>query len=136
MTIREEPVIIIDMIAKYIAKKFLPEGSPNFHQLGDGELLSLIGWAEKWPLERVYNTAFEQVFPKKQLVDAKIDFDVWIMADKPQLPTIVREELIRAFRIHMATGRMDVLRLGAWARKQCFRIMWIGLVLVFLILVF
>ena len=124
------------MIAKYIAKKFLPDGAPNFHQLGDGELLSLIGWAEKWPLEKVYDTAFEQVFPTKQLPDAKTDFQVWLMADKPQLPTIVREELIRAFRIHMATGRMDVLRLGVMATRYAKRIMYVGLFFLFLILVF
>ena len=124
------------MIAKYIAQKFLPAGSPNFHQLGDGELLSLIGWAEKWPLERVYNTAFEQVFPTKQLPDAKTDFGVWLMADNPQLPTIVREELIRAFRIHMATGRMDVLRLGVTAQRYTKRFMYVGLFFLFLILVF
>ena len=124
------------MIAKYIANKFLPAGSPNFHQLGDGELLSLIGWAEKWPLERVYDTAFEQVFPEKQLPDSKTDFDVWMSAEHPKLPTIVREELIRAFRIHMATGRMDVLRLGVTAQRYTKRFMYVGLFLLFLILVF
>ena len=55
MTIRGGPVIIIDMITKYLAKKVVPAGAPNFYKLGDGELLSLIGWAEKWPLERVYD---------------------------------------------------------------------------------
>ena len=124
------------MIAKYIANKFLPAGSPNFHQLGDGELLSIIGWAEQWPLERVYDTAFEQVFPTKQLSDAKTDFGVWLMADNPKLPTIVREELIRAFRIHMATGRMDVLRLGVMVSTYAKRIMYVGLFLLFLYLVF
>ena len=124
------------MIAKYIANKFLPAGSPNFHQLGDGELLSLIGWAEKWPLERVYDTAFEQVFPEKQLPDSKTDFDVWLSAEHPKLPTIVREELIRAFRIHMATGRMDVLRLGVTAQRYAKRFMYVGLFFLFLILVF
>ena len=124
------------MIAKYIANKFLPAGSPNFHQLGDGELLSLIGWAEKWPLERVYDTAFEQVFPEKQLPDSKTDFDVWMSAEHPKLPTIVREELIRAFRIHMATGRMDVLRLGVTAQSYTKRFMYVGLFFLFLILVF
>ena len=124
------------MIAKYIANKFLPAGSPNFHQLGDGELLSLIGWAEKWPLERVYDTAFEQVFPERQLEDAKTDFGDWLMADNPKLPTIVREELIRAFRIHMATGRMDVLRLGVTAQRYAKRAMYVGLFFLFLILVF
>ena len=124
------------MIAKYIANKFLPAGSPNFHQLGDGELLSLIGWAEKWPLERVYDTAFEQVFPEKQLPDSKTDFDVWMSAEHPKLPTIVREELIRAFRIHMSTGRMDVLRLGVTLQRYAKRFMYVGLFFLFLILVF
>ena len=125
------------MIAKYIAKKFLPDGAPNFHQLGDGELLSLIGWAEKWPLEKVYDTAFEQVFPEKQLKDAKPDFDEWFIAsENPRLPIIVREELIRAFRIHMASGRMDVLRLGAVAERYAKRMMYVGLFFLFLILVF
>ena len=124
------------MIAKYIAKKFLPAGTPDFYRLGDGELLSLVGWAEKWPLERVYDIAFEQVFPEKQLVDSKPDFDEWLTADNPKLPTIVREELIRAFRIHMATGRMDVLRLGVMAQRYGKRAMYVGLLLLFLFLVF
>ena len=124
------------MISKYIANKFLPTGDPDFYRLGDGELLSLIGWAEKWPLERVYDTAFEQVFPTKQLPDSKTDFGVWLMADNPKLPTIVREELIRAFRIHMATGRMDVLRLGVMAQRYAKRAMYVGLLLLFLFLVF
>ena len=124
------------MIAKYIANRFLPAGAPNFYRLEDGELLSLIGWAEKWPLERVYDIAFEQVFPKKQLPDSKTDFGVWLMADNPKLPTIVREELIRAFRIHMATGRMDVLRLGVMTQRYAKRAMYVGLLLLFLFLVF
>ena len=98
--------------------------------------MSLIGWAEKWPLERVYDTAFEQVFPTKQLPDSKTDFGVWLSADNPKLPTIVREELIRAFRIHMATGRMDVLRLGVMAQRYAKRAMYVGLLLLFLFLVF
>ena len=124
------------MIAKYIAKKFLPAGTPDFYRLGDGELLSLIGWAEKWPLERVYDIAFEQVFPEKQLVDSKPDFDERLTADNPKLPTIVREEVIRAFRIHMATGRMDVLRLAVTAQRYAKRAMYVGLFFLFLILVF
>ena len=124
------------MIAKYIANRFLPAGTPDFYRLGDGELLSLIGWAEKWPLERVYDTAFEQVFPTKQLADAKTDFHVWLTAQNPKLPTIVREELIRAFRIHMATGRMDVLRLGVTLQRYGKRFMYVGLFLLFLFLVF
>jgi hypothetical protein len=125
----------IDMIAQYLAKKFLPAGTPVFHHMSDPELLSLIGWAQKWPIEKVYDTAFEQVFPEKQLKEAKPEFDEWFMkTENPKLPIIVREELIRAFRIHMSTGRMDVLRLGATIATYAKRIMWAGLILALLIL--
>ena len=127
----------IDMIAQYIAQKFLPAVSPVFHKMSDTELLSIVGWAQKWPVGKVYDTAFEQVFPEKQLKDAKPDFDEWFIAsENPRLPIIVREELIRAFRIHMASGRMDVLRLGAVAEQYAKRMMYIGLFFLFLILVF
>ena len=127
----------IDMIAQYIAQKFLPAGSPVFHKMSDTELLSIVGWAQKWPVGKVYDTAFEQVFPEKQLKDAKPDFDEWFIAsENPRLPIIVREVLIRAFRIHMASGRMDVLRLGAVAEQYAKRMMYIGLFFLFLILVF
>ena len=129
-------VIIIDMIANYIVKKFLPAGIPEFHKIDDVSLLSIISWAQRWSMERTYDTAFEQVFPLNQLKESKEDFRHWFVADHPKLPMIVREELIRAFRIHMVSGRMDVLRLGAamavWARRG----MWIGLGLSFLFLVF
>ena len=127
----------IDMIAQYIAQKFLPAGSPVFHKMSDTELLSIVGWAQKWPVGKVYDTAFEQVFPEKQLKDAKPDFDEWFIAsENPRLPIIVREELIRAFRIHIASGRMDVLRLGAVAERYAKRMMYVGLFFLFLILVF
>ena len=126
-----------DMITQYLAKKFVPTGSPVFHKMSDTELLSIVGWAQKWPVGKVYDTAFEQVFPEKQLKDAKPDFDEWFIAsENPRLPIIVREELIRAFRIHMASGRMDVLRLGAVAEKYAKRMMYVGLFFLFLILVF
>ena len=125
------------MITQYLAQKFLPAVSPVFHKMSDTELLSIVGWAQKWPVGKVYDTAFEQVFPEKQLKDAKPDFDEWFIAsENPRLPIIVREEVIRAFRIHMASGRMDVLRLGAVAEQYAKRIMYIGLFFLFLILVF
>ena len=125
------------MITQYLAQKFLPAVSPVFHKMSDTELLSIVGWAQKWPVGKVYDTAFEQVFPEKQLKEAKPDFDEWFIAsENPRLPLIVREELIRAFRIHMATGRMDVLRLGAVAEQYAKRFMYVGLFLLFLFLVF
>ena len=125
------------MITQYLAQKFLPAVSPVFHKMSDTELLSIVGWAQKWPVGKVYDTAFEQVFPEKQLKDAKPDFDEWFIAsENPRLPIIVREEVIRAFRIHMASGRMDVLRLGAVAEQYAKLMMYIGLFFLFLILVF
>ena len=130
-------VILIDMIANFIVKKFLPAGIPEVHKIDDVSLLSLISWAQKWPMERTYDTAFEQVFPEKQLKEARPEFDSWFMSsERPKLPIVVREELIRAFRIHMASGRMDVLRLGALAEKYAKKMMYVGLFFLFLILVF
>ena len=130
-------VIIIDMIAQYIVKKFLPAAVPEFHKIDDVSLLSIVSWAQKWSMEEVYDIAFEQVFPEKQLKESRPDFDTWFMStDKPQLPMVVREELLRAFRIHMASGRMDVLRLGALAQKYSLRLLYLGLFLLLLYLVF
>ena len=130
-----KPYIIIDMIASYIAKRLLPEGTPAFSRMTDLELLSIISWAERTDAEKVYDIAFNQVFPERQIKDAKTHYDIWVTAENPQLPIIVREELIRAFRINMATGRMDVLRLAAWARHHGRRIMWIGLAVLFVLLI-
>ena len=124
------------MIAHFIAKKFLPNASPAFGQMTDLELLSIVSWAERWDGKKVYDTAYSQVFPERQIKDAKLNYDMWVTAENPKLPIIVREEIIRAFRIHMVTGRMDVLRLGAWARTQSIRFMWVGFGVLALILIF
>ena len=130
-------VIIIDMIAQYIVNKFFPAAAPEFHRIDDVSLLSIVSWAQKWSMEEVYDIAFEQVFPEKQLKESRPDFDTWFMScDKPKLPAVVREELLRAFRIHMASGRMDVLRLGALAQKYSLRLLYLGLFLLLLYLVF
>ena len=123
------------MIATFIAKRILPATRPVFSDMSDLELLSIVSWAEKSDAKRVYDIAFTQVFPERQIPDAKPQYDMWVTAENPQLPIIVREELIRAFRINMATGRMDVLRLAAWARHHGRRIMWIGLAVLFVLLI-
>ena len=123
-----------DMIAQYLANKILPPASPAFSRMSDMELLSIVSWAQRWEGEQVYDAAFSQVFPEKQVNDSKTHYEMWVTAENPKLPMVVREELIRAFRIHMVTGRMDVLRLGAWVQTQSIRIMWIGLFLVPIIL--
>ena len=130
-------VIIIDMIAKFIVKKFLPAATPEFHRITDISLLHIVSWAEQLDAEKVYDIAFGEVFPPRQIKDSKMPYDEWFMtSDHPKLPMVVREELIRAFRIHMASGRMDVLRLGALAERYAKRMMYVGLFLLFLILVF
>ena len=125
------------MIAQYIVNKFFPRAVPEFHRIDDVSLLSIVSWAQRWSMEEVYDIAFEQVFPEKQLKESRPDFDTWFMStDKPKLPMVVREELLRAFRIHMASGRMDVLRLGALAQKYSLRLLYLGLFLLLLYLVF
>ena len=125
------------MIAQYIVNRFFPKAVPEFHRIDDVSLLSIVSWAQRWSMEEVYDIAFEQVFPEKQLKESRPDFDTWFMStDKPQLPMVVREELLRAFRIHMASGRMDVLRLGALAQKYSLRLLYLGLFLLLLYLVF
>ena len=126
----------INMITQIIAKKILPDVVPVFGKMTDMELLSIVSWAQRWDAEKVYDTAFDQVFPGRQIEDAKPKYDSWVSVENPRLPVIVREELITAFRIHMTTGRMDVLRLGALAQQYAKRIMYVGLFLLFLFLVF
>ena len=48
-------VILIDMIANFIVKKFLPAGIPEFHKIDDSSLLNIISWAQSWPVEKVQN---------------------------------------------------------------------------------
>jgi len=130
-------VIIIDMIAQFLVNKFLPAGTPEFHRINDTSLLHIVSWAEQMEAEKVYDIAYGEAFPPKQVKETKIPYDEWFMASEyPKLPMVVREELIRAFRIHMASGRMDVLRLGAIAEKYAKRCMYVGLFLLFLFLVF
>ena len=130
-------VIIIDMITNFIVKKFLPAGTPEFHRITDISLLHIVSWAEQLDAEKVYDIAFGEVFPPRQIKDSKMPYDEWFMSsDHPKLPIVVREELLRAFHIHEANGRMDVLRLGAVAEKYSKRMMYVGLFLLFLILVF
>ena len=127
--------IIIDMIATFIAKRILPETRPVFSDMTDLELLSLVSWAEKSDAKRIYDLAFNQVFTERQIKDAKPHYDMWVTAENHQLPTAVRTEWIRAFRINIASGRMDALRVAAWVRHQVRRIMWIGFGLLFLLLI-
>lgn len=113
---------MIDMIVRIIAR-FLKPKKPMLHKLSSGELLYLLSWCEKWPVVKVYDTAFAQVFPPKQLKAAKLDFEDWEKADT-QLPIAVQTEIIRAIDIHVERGCLDILRVyaGVWdiARKASY----------------
>ena len=82
---------------------------PDFRRMTDADLIGLLGWCEDWSPQEVYETAFAQVFPKKQLKEAKVEFEKWIQFENPQLPVIVREELVRASTMHFEKGSMNML---------------------------
>lgn len=82
---------------------------PDFRRMTDIDLIGLVGWCEDWEPQKVYETAFAQVFPMKQLDDAKPDFYEWLQFENPQLPVIVREELMRASTMHFEKGSMTTL---------------------------
>ena len=94
----------------------LPNVEPDFRTITDEDLIGLVAYCENWAPRKVYNTAFLQVFPEKQLKEAKQPFVEWAAADQ-KLPPIVREELIRAARINFESGRMNKLKVYAQLRE-------------------
>ena len=95
----------------------LPNVEPDFRTITDEDLIGLVAYCEKWAPRKVYNTAFSQVFPEKQLKEAKPPFIEWISVGEQKLPPIVREELIRAARINFESGRMNKLKVYAQLRE-------------------
>ena len=95
----------------------LPKVEPYFKTMSDEDLIGLIAYCEKWAPKTVYNTAFSQVFPKKQLEEVKLPFVEWLAVGEQKLPPIVREELIRAARINFESGKMNKLKLYAQFRE-------------------
>ena len=82
---------------------------PDFDNISDIDLIGLISYCEKWKPARVYHTAYDQVFPKRQLKEVKKDFADWYLTDG-KLPLIVRTELIRAAQINLERGKMNRLK--------------------------
>ena len=95
----------------------LPNVEPDFRTMTDEDLVGLVAYCEKWAPRKVYNTAFSQVFPKKQLEEVKLPFVEWVITVDRKLPPIVREELIRAARINFDSGKMNKLKLYAQFRE-------------------
>ena len=94
----------------------LPKVEPDFRALTDEDLVGLVAYSEKWAPRKVYNTAFSQVFPEKQLKESQLPFIEWVAISEPKLPPIVREELVRAARINFESGKMNKLKLYAQFR--------------------
>ena len=95
----------------------LPNVEPDFKTMSDIDLVGLVAYCEKWSLKDVYNTAYAQVFPKKQLEEVSQPFVEWVATGDQKLPPIVREELIRAARINFESGKMNKLKLYAQFRE-------------------
>ena len=95
----------------------LPKVEPDFKTMSDEDLIGLIAYCEKWSFKIVYNTAYAQVFPKKQVEEVKQPFIEWMSVGEQKLPPIVREELIRAARINFECGKMNKLKLYAQFRE-------------------
>ena len=89
---------------------------PDFRKITDVDLIGLVAYCEKWSPKKVYDIAYAQVFPEKQLKDSKEDFIEWATVEQ-KLPPIVREELIRAARINFESGRMNKLKVYAQLRE-------------------
>ena len=95
----------------------LPNVEPDFRTITDEDLIGLVAYCENWAPRKVYNTAFLQVFPEKQLKEAQLPFIEWAAKDDRKLPPIVREELIRAARINFESGKMNKLKFYAQFRE-------------------
>ena len=104
---------------------------PDFAKITDSDLIGLVAYCEKWTPKKVYDIAFAQVFPEKQLKDSKEDFVKWVAKDDLKLPPIVREELIRAAKINFISGKMNRLKY-AHQGQQLFRNLyfWIFILIV------
>ena len=90
--------------------------TPNFNALSDHDLIGLISYCEKWDPMKVYHTAFKQVFPEKQLLEAMMPFEDWCEGE-PKLPDIVRNELIRACDVNLKAGRMIRLKYASMGQN-------------------
>ena len=95
----------------------LPNVEPDFRTITDEDLIGLVAYCDKWAPRKVYNTAFSQVFPEKQLKESQLPFIEWVAISEPKLPPIVREELVRAARINFESGKMNKLKVYAQFRE-------------------
>jgi|TARA_Y100000310_G_scaffold92371_1_gene90007 hypothetical protein len=100
--------------------------------ISDYQLIQVIAKAEKWPDEKVYKTAHAEVHVEGD------PWDKFSMSSK--LPYPVREELVRAFQIHMDAGTLKLPKpsdeFGSSYARDIGKWFMIGWVIYFIILIF
>jgi len=89
---------------------------PDFTKITDMDLIGLLSYCEDWLPERVYDTAYSQVFPEQQVLEVKKPFGEWLKGPK-KLPDIVRFELVRAAYINFEAGKMKNLKIAYLTTK-------------------
>ena len=89
---------------------------PDFTKITDMDLIGLLSYCEDWLPERVYDTAYSQVFPEQQVLEVKKPFGEWLKGPK-KLPDIVRFELVRAAYINYEAGKMRNLKIAYFTTK-------------------
>ena len=100
--------------------------------ISDYQLVRVIANADGWTHEKVYKTAHAEVH---------VEGDPWDKFDRrSKLPYPVREELVRAFRIHMDAGTLKLPKpsdeFGSSYARDIGKWFMIGWVIYFILLVF
>ena len=95
------------MITQYLAKKFVPPGSPVFHKMNDSDdFITILSWlgSEMGLPEKVYKTAYrDRSHLDRQLLylGSQILHEWFIASENPKLPMILFvQSLKRAIKIH------------------------------------
>ena len=89
---------------------------PDFAKITDIDLIGLLSYCEDWLPEKVYDTAYSQVFSEKQVEEVKKPFEKWLEGPRT-LPDVVRYELVRAAYINFEAGKMAKLKFAYFSMK-------------------
>ena len=101
---------------------------PDFAKITDIDLIGLLSYCEDWLPEKVYDTAYTQVFPEKQIKEVKTPFEQWVEGPRT-LPDIVRYELVRAAYVNCAAGKMRSLKFAYVAKEFLKKSLFWGLII-------
>ena len=89
---------------------------PDFAKITDIDLIGLLSYCEDWLPEKVYDTAYSEVFSEKQIEEVKKPFEKWLNGPR-KLPDVVRLELIRAAYINFEAGKMRNLKIAYFTSR-------------------